>query len=77
MDGVGILVLLIVFGSLALFAGSGRARNELLRRQGEEGIEAALNRTTRTDATGVVMCRRCGAEGPERVGACPRCGASL
>ena len=77
MDGVGLLVLLIVFGSLAVFAGSGRARNDLLRRQGDSRIDAALHRTAPTDATGMVLCRRCGAEGSERAGRCARCGAAL
>jgi len=77
VDGVGLLVLLIVFGSLALFAGSGRARKDLLRRQGDSRIDATLYRTTPTDATGMVLCRRCGAEGSERAGRCARCGAAL
>jgi ribosomal protein L40E len=77
VDGVGLFVLLLVFGTLALFTGTGRARNELLRRQGEARIDAALYRTTQTDATGMVVCRRCGAEGSERAGTCRRCGASL
>ena len=77
MDGVGLLVLLLVFGSLALFGGTGRARHDLLRRQGDARIDAALYHTRQTDATGMLMCRRCGTESPERAGACPRCGAAL
>ena len=77
MDGVGLFVLLLVFGSLALFGGTGRARNELLRRQGDARIDADLYRATQTDATGVVLCRRCGTEGSERSGTCRRCGAAL
>ena len=77
MDGVGLFLLLLVFGSLALFTGTSRARSEFLRRQGDAGIDAALYRTTPTDATGVLMCRRCGAEGSERAGVCRRCGAAL
>ena len=30
-----------------------------------------------TDATGVLMCRRCGASASERSGRCPSCGAGL
>jgi ribosomal protein L40E len=77
VDGVGVFVLLLVFGALALFTGTGRARNEILRRQGEAHVDAALYRTSQTDVTGIVMCRRCGAEGSERAGACRRCGAAL
>lgn len=77
MDGVGLLILLLVFASLALFSGSSRARQDFLRRQGDARIEATLYRSTRTDATGMLMCRRCGTESAERAGACPRCGASL
>jgi ribosomal protein L40E len=77
VDGVGLFVLLLVFGSLAMFTGTSRARRELLRRQGESQLNAALHHTTQTDATGVLTCRRCGAEGSERAGVCRRCGAAL
>ena len=35
------------------------------------------SRTTHTDATGMLLCRSCGASAPERAGGCPRCGALL
>ena len=34
-------------------------------------------RTTHTDATGMLLCRSCGASAPERAGRCPRYGAML
>ena len=77
MDGVALFVLLLVFGSLALFTGTARSRGDLIRRQGDARIDAALYHTRQTDATGMLMCRRCGTESPERAGACPRCGAIL
>ncbi len=34
-------------------------------------------RTIHTDATGMLLCRSCGASASERAGCCPRCGAML
>ena len=68
----------MTFAGLALLAGGGRSRRDkFLRRQTDPRFDADVYRTTRTDATGVLTCRRCGAEGSERAGACPRCGAAL
>lgn len=78
MDGVGLLLLILFFGMVALISGTGRSRQDLiLRRQSDARVNASLHRTTRTDATGMLMCRRCGTESPEQAGSCPRCGASL
>ena len=78
MDGVGLFLLILFFGMVALLSGTGRSRRDhLLRRQSEAHLNASLYGTTHTDATGMIVCRRCGAESSERAGACPRCGASL
>ncbi len=78
MDGVGIVLLILFFGMVALLSGTGRSRQDAItRRQSDAKVNASLYRTIRTDATSMVMCRRCGAESPEQVGSCPRCGASL
>lgn len=78
MDGVGLFLLLVFFGMLALLNSGGRSRADLIgRRQSDARIEASLHRTVRTDATGMLRCRRCGADGPEQAGTCRRCGATL
>ncbi len=78
VDGVGLLLLILFFGMVALLSGSGRSRQDLLlRHHSDARVNASLYRTTRTDATGMLMCRRCGVESAEQAGSCPRCGASL
>ncbi len=77
MDGVSLLLLIVFFGMLAVISGTGRSRRDSLQRQSDARVNASLYKTTHTDATGMLMCRRCGAESPERAGTCPRCGASL
>jgi len=78
VDGVGLFLLLIFFGTLALLSSGGRSRADLIaRRHSDARVEATLYRTIRTDATGMLMCRRCGAESPEQSGSCRRCGATL
>ena len=70
-----ILVGLIGFG---LVAGAGRPRDELRnRRRWESTFYAESHREVHTDATGVLMCRKCGGSAYERAGRCPSCGASL
>jgi ribosomal protein L40E len=78
LDGVTIFVLLLLFAGLAFLAGPGRSRHDdMLRRRNDSRINEQLYRTTPTDATGSLICRRCGTEGSERAGACRRCGAAL
>jgi hypothetical protein len=78
VDGAAIVLLIVAFGGLALVAGGGRARREdFLTRRTRARIDDQLYRTTTTDATGMVVCRRCGTEGSERAGTCRRCGAGL
>lgn len=78
MDGLT-FVLLLVFGALlyALAGGGRRRRDDLLGKRHGDRIDRELYRTTHTDVTGVLRCRRCGADGAERAGVCPRCGAPL
>lgn len=78
MDGLT-FVLLLVFGAVlyALAGGVRRRRDDLLGKRHGDRIDRELYRTRHTDATGVLRCRRCGADGSERAGVCPRCGAPL
>jgi hypothetical protein len=78
VDGAAVVLLIVAFGGLALVAGGGRSRrDDLFSRRTSAGIEDQLYRSTTTDATGMVLCRRCGTEGSERAGTCRRCGAGL
>jgi hypothetical protein len=72
---VFILVGLVGFG---LVAGAGRPRDEPRnQRRWESAFYAESHREVHTDATGVLMCRRCGVSASERAGRCPSCDASL
>lgn len=78
MDGVTLLLLLVFFGMVAVLSGPGRSRRDaIMRGQHDARIRDALYRSTHTDVTGMVVCRRCGADAHERGGACARCGAPL
>jgi ribosomal protein L40E len=69
------LVGLIGFG---LLAGAGRPRDGIRNRwRWESTLNAESHREVHTDATGVLMCRHCGASASERAGRCPSCGATL
>jgi ribosomal protein L40E len=75
-----LMVILIVVGLLGFgfVAGAGRPRDELRnRRRWESAFYAESHREVHTDATGVLMCRKCGASASERAGRCPSCGAGL
>ena len=75
-----LIFILIVVGLLGfgLVAGAGRPRDELRnRRRWESAFYAESHREVHTDATGVLMCRKCGGSASERAGRCPSCGAGL
>ena len=77
MELLGIAAIVLV-GVVGLLAGSGRSRDDMrARRRWDNSFELESRRLQRTDATGVLMCRRCGASGSERAGRCPACGAGL
>jgi len=75
-----VMVVLIVIGlvGFGLVASAGRPRGDLRsRRRWESTFYAESHREVHTDATGVVLCRKCGASASERAGRCPSCGAGL
>jgi hypothetical protein len=75
---VGILLLVLLIAGFSVLAGGGRTASELrMRRRWESSFESEIRHIRPTDATGVLMCRRCGASGSERAGRCPGCGAIL
>jgi rubrerythrin len=61
-----------------LLLGGGRSREDLrARRRWDAAFDHESRRLSRTDATGVLRCRSCGASASERAGRCPSCGAAL
>jgi len=75
---LGIVILVLLLGGFSVLTGGGRSASELrMRRRWESSFDSEIRRVRSTDATGVLMCRRCGASGSERAGRCPSCGAIL
>ena len=74
----GIVILVLLIAGFSVLSGGGRSASELrMRRRWEANFESEIRQIRRTDATGVLMCRRCGASAAERAGRCPSCGAVL
>jgi rubrerythrin len=74
----GIIILVLLVAGFSMLAGGSRSASDMrLRRRWESSFESELHQIRPSDATGVLMCRRCGASGSERAGRCPSCGAVL
>lgn len=74
----GIIILVLLVAGFSMLAGGSRSASDIrLRRRWESSFESEMRQIRPTDATGVLMCRRCGASGSERAGRCPSCGAVL
>jgi rubrerythrin len=75
---LGIVILVLLIAGFTVLSGGGRSASELrMRRRWEANFESEIRQIRPTDATGVLMCRRCGASASERAGRCPSCGAVL
>lgn len=78
MDLLWFGLLVVGVGVLGMLAGGGRSREDIrARRRWDAAFEHDSRRLSRTDATGMLLCRSCGASAPELAGRCPRCGALL
>ena len=72
------ILLLIGIAVLGTLATRGGGRQDLrARRRWDSAFDQESRRMSRTDATGQLLCRSCGASASERAGRCPSCGARL
>jgi len=77
-DLVWSVLLLATIAVLGLMLGGGRSREDIrARRRWDAAFDSESRRFSRTDATGMLRCRSCGANASERAGRCPSCGATL
>jgi len=71
-------LLLGAIAILGMFLGGGSRREDMrARRRWDAAFDHETRRLSRSDATGVLRCRSCGANASERAGRCPSCGAVL
>ena len=77
-DLVWSLLLFAGITLVGLLLGGSRAREDARsRRRWDAAFDHESRRMTHTDATGMLVCRSCGAGAPERAGRCPSCRAIL
>ena len=75
---VPLLIGLAMLGGLAMLAGSmGGREDHRTRSRWDTRFDYEARELRRTDATGVLTCRKCGSSGSERSGVCPSCKAML
>lgn len=77
MEIVPLLIGLAMVAGLAMLAGSMGGDDPRTRSRWDTRFDREARELRRTDATGVLICRRCGASGSERSGVCPGCRAML
>lgn len=77
MDILMLAIGVVMLGGLAMLAGSMSREDPRTRARWDPRFDHEARDLRRTDATGVLMCRRCGTSGSERAGVCPKCGATL
>ena len=77
MDALLVLLGAVMLAGLLMISGSSRRDDTRMRSRWDATFEREARQLRRTDATGVLRCRRCGSTGSERAGSCPSCGAAL
>lgn len=71
-------LLITAIAVIGIFLGRGSSREDIrARRRWDAAFDYESRRSTRTDATGMLLCRSCGASASEKAGRCPKCGSSL
>lgn len=77
-DATWSLLLLAGIAFVGLLLAGARTREDTrMRRRWDAVFDQEIRRVSRTDATGVLRCRSCGASASERAGRCPSCRAVL
>ena len=77
-DLVWSALLLTAIAVVGIFLGRGSTREDVrARRRWDAAFDYESRRSTRTDATGMLRCRSCGASASEKSGRCPSCGSAV
>jgi hypothetical protein len=77
MEIVPLVIGLAMLAGLGMLAGSLGRDDPRTRARWDTRFDREARMLRRTDATGVLTCRRCGASGSEKAGYCPSCRAML
>jgi hypothetical protein len=77
IDAIFVLIGLAMLAGMFLLAGSVSREDVRLRRRWDARFDSEARELRRSDATGVLRCRRCGTSGSEKAGVCAKCGAWL
>ena len=76
-DAILLAIGIVMLAGLLFLSGSLSRDDPRLRRRWDSRFDQEAHALRRTDATGVLRCRRCGSSGSERSGVCPACGSAL
>jgi rubrerythrin len=77
MEIVFVILGIVMLTAMFLLAGSVARDEPRMRARWDATFDRESRELRRSDATGVLRCRRCGASGSEKAGRCPSCGAIL
>jgi ribosomal protein L40E len=76
-DALFLAIGLVMIGGLLFLTGLVPRDDVRFRSRWDARFDREAREIRRTDATGVLHCRKCGASGSERAGVCAKCGAAL
>lgn len=76
-DVLWLVIGLVMLALIGLLVGGAARDDPRMRRRWDRRFDLESRELRHTDATGVLMCRACGASGSEKAGRCPSCGAVL
>lgn len=76
-DVLWLVIGLVMLALIGLLVGGAAREDPRMRRRWDRRFDLESRELRNTDATGLLMCRACGASGSEKAGRCSSCGAVL